>query len=498
MMKERAQWKTTAGFLFAAIGSAVGLGNIWRFSYLTYKFGGGAFLIPYLIALLTVGIPLLILEYGLGHEKESSAPMAFAKVGHQYEWIGWWAVTFVMFGIVLYYMVVIAWALNYLIFSFNLSWGNDTNTFFFKTFLNTSKGPFTIGNIRPLILVAVAIIWFINWFIVYKGIKKGIEKASKIFMPLLFFVTLLLVIWGLTLPGARDGIKTYLKPNFKILKTRAVWEAAFGQIFFTLSLGFGIMIAYASYLPRKTNIVKNALITSFANSGFSFLAGFAVFSALGYMAHSSHLPMDKVVTQSIGLAFVSYPKIIDSLPILKSLFGILFFGMLVIAGISSSISIIEAFTSAIIDKFHWKRKKVVTVISILGFFGSLLFVTQAGLYWLDIVDHFLNTFGLIAVGLLESIIIGWFYKASTLRNHINKSLDNSKLILGQWWDFSIKIIIPIVLGFILITSFISELSAPYGGYQWKAVLLIGRDWLYYTLIIAIILSMTKRTVNYNK
>ena len=497
-METRNQWKTTAGFLFAAIGSAVGLGNIWRFSYLTYQYGGGAFLIPYFIALITVGVPLLILEYGLGHEKESSAPMAFAKVGHQYEWIGWWAVTFVMFGIVLYYIVVIGWALNYLVFSFKLSWGGDTNSFFYGKFLALTKGPSVIGNIRPGILISVAVIWFLNWIIVYNGVEKGIEKANKIFMPLLFLITVLLVIWGLTLPGAGAGIKTYLKPNFAILKSREVWIAAFGQIFFTLSLGFGIMIAYASYLPRKTNIVKNAFITSFANSGYSFLAGFAVFSALGYMAHTTGLPVNKVVDKSIGLAFVTYPKIISSLPFLKSLFGVLFFGMLVIAGLSSSISIVEAFTSAIIDKFHWNRKKVVTVISLLGFSGSLIFTTQGGLFWLDIVDHFLNSFGLIVVGLLEAFIIGWLYKASTLRKHINRSIADSQMILGKWWDWSIKVVIPFILGFILIKSFLGETAQPYGGYKWKEVLLIGRDWLYYTLFAAVILSMIKRTVNYNK
>ncbi|HID46592.1 MAG TPA: sodium-dependent transporter, partial [Chromatiaceae bacterium] len=137
----REQWNSQFGFLLAAVGSAIGLGNIWRFSYLAYEHGGGAFLVPYIIALLTAGIPLLILEYGIGHERVGSAPLAYAKISKRWEWLGWWAVLFVMFGIVLYYSVVIAWCMNFFLLSFDLGWGDDPNTFFFKAFLQVSDSP---------------------------------------------------------------------------------------------------------------------------------------------------------------------------------------------------------------------------------------------------------------------------------------------------------------------------------------------------------------------
>ncbi len=164
------------------------------------------------------------------------------------------------------------------------------DTFFYTEFLAKSKGPSDIGHIRTPIFLGLAIVWFFNWLIVYRGIQKGVELANKIFMPLLFVLTAVLVFWSLTLDGAMVGIKEYLTPDFSKLSSPDVWIDAYSQIFFTLSLGFGIMIAYASYLPAKSNITRNALLTGFINSGFSIFAGFAVFSVLGFMAVSQQQP----------------------------------------------------------------------------------------------------------------------------------------------------------------------------------------------------------------
>jgi len=481
----RPQWKTHIGFLLAAVGSAVGLGNIWRFPYLCYKNGGGAFLIPYFIALLIVGLPLMILEIGLGHKMRGSAPASFASVSKRWEWIGWWQIIFVMFGIVLYYTVVISWCANFFCYSFNLAWGQDPNTFFFKDFLMVSDSPFSIKDLRTPIVLGLVVVWFLNWLIVFKGVQKGLERANKIFMPLLFLLIAIIVFWSLRLPGAKAGLVAYLKPNWEQLGNVRVWMDAFGQIFFTLSLAFGIMVAYASYLPKKSQIVRDSVLIGTINCLFSVFAGLGVFAVLGYMVHSTSMPMESVVKEAIGLAFVVFPKAISLLPVFSQLFGALFFGSLVIAGLSSSISIIEAFTSGIVDKFHYPRRAVVSVISVCGFLGSIIFATKAGLLWLDIVDHFLMQYGLIVAGIFECILIGWIYKTKVLRAHINYySLWN----LGRWWDVSIKFIIPIILLVILATSLKEEFAAAYGGYPWLAIVLIGRDWLIYTLFMAIVVS----------
>jgi len=481
---KREQWKSQLGFLLAAVGSAIGLGNIWRFSYMAYSHGGGAFLIPYLTALFTAGIPLLILEFGMGHERIGSAPLACAKIRRNWEWLGWWAVVLVMFGIELYYTTIISWCLNFFILSLNFGWGEDTNAFFFKEFLAMSEKPSQLGQIRTPIFFGLTIVWFLNWLIIYRGIQKGVELANKIFMPLLFALTALLVFWSLTLEGATDGIKAYLTPDFSKLSSPQVWIDAYSQIFFTLSLGFGIMIAYASYLPKKSDITRNSILTGLINSGYSLFAGFAVFAVLGFMANSQQKPISEVVSQSIGLAFVAYPKAVSIMPG-GEIFGAIFFLCLFVAGLSSSISIIEAFTSAIIDKFGMSRKSVVTPVCVIGFAGSIVFASQAGIHWLDILDHFLTHYGLVVIGLFECILVGWLFKLDVLKKHINKI---SSIKLGIWWDMLIKYFVPLVLGTILIGDVWGELKKPYGGYSWTSLILIGRDWLLLTLITGFIIS----------
>jgi len=487
---QRSQWNSNIGFLAAAIGSAIGLGNIWRFSYMCYDNGGGAFLIPYVVALLTAGIPLMILEFGLGHRHVGSAPKSLHLVAPHWEWLGWYSVVFVMFGIMLYYVVIIGWCVNYFIFAMDLHWGDHPEAFFLEDFLGRSAGPSELGNVRLTILLATAIVWFIHWFISYRDIAKGIERACKIFMPVLFVLTSILVVWTLSLPGSGEGIRWYLKPDlgkiFSGEKWYKVWAAAYGQIFFTLSLGFGIMIAYASYLDRKANIVQLAVWTSVVNCCYSFFAGFAVFGTLGYMAQKTGLPPEEVVQSGPGLAFIAYPQAISLLPFGRELFGMMFFFVLILAGVSSGVSIMEAFASAAQDKFGFPRAKLITLLCVLGFLGSILFTTQAGLHWLDIVDHFLNIYGLVFVGLMECIIIGWAYKTIKLRKHVDQL---SKRHWSPLWANSIKWVVPIILLFILAQNFWGEVKEPYGGYSWAAVIVLGFGWVVATLFAGVVISL---------
>ncbi|MDH5680982.1 MAG: sodium-dependent transporter [Spirochaetota bacterium] len=492
---DREQWKSQFGFLMAALGSAIGLGNIWRFSYMAYDNGGGAFLIPYLIALITAGIPLLILEFGIGHERIGSAPLAFRKYHKQWEWVGWWAIVFIMFGIELYYSVIISWCINYFRFAFNLSWGDNPGHFFESDFLNVSKSPTELGSIQPEILIGLVIVWIVSWFIIYRGVGRGLELANKIFMPLLFILMAILVFWSMTLDGAWDGLKAYLIPDFSKLTKAKVWLDAYSQVFFSLGLGFGIMITYASYLPKKTNITRSALITSLLDSGFAIFAGFAVFAVLGFMANSVGKPVQDVVKGGPGLAFVAYPAALNAMadklsPTVGKFFGAAFFLSLVVAGFSSAISIIEAFVSALVDKFRWNRKVVVSVVAVVGLAGGLIFTTGAGLHWLDIVDHFLTRYGLVVVGLLECVVVGWFFRIEVLRHHINQV---STLQLGDWWGWTIRMLVPVILIAIIGGSLFEEFSKVYGDgkYTIAQLLTIGFGWLMATIMAAVALASAR-------
>lgn len=483
-------WSSRTGFIFAAVGSAVGLGNIWRFSYVTYENGGGAFLIPYFVALFTVGIPLMILEFGLGSRFRGAAPLALRRVRKKFEWIGWWSA---LTGVIIatYYSVVASWALVYLGKAFTLEWGVDTNAYFFGTVLQTSGSVWDLGGFPTAILASLVAIWIMIWIVEVKGVQSGIERANKIFMPLLWILAVVLVARALTLEGAFTGIDWYLKPDFDRLFDHNVWLAAYGQIFFSLSLASGSMIAYSSYLPKESDIVNNAFIVSFANCAFSFLMGFAVFGTLGYMAATTGQGVEDIVASGIGLAFVVFPEALGLLPELKVLTAVVFFTCLVVAGLSTLISMVEGFAAALMDKFDVGRTTAVNVTIGFSLLGSLLYATRGGLYWLDIVDHLINVYGLLAVGALEVIAIGLLLGGYGMKEWVNARSD---VRAGAWWDVSVKLIAPLILVALIASETISDLESPYGGYPETAIYL-GLAFIAAGLALSFLLTTTRREVD---
>ena len=487
MEENREQWGSKFGFIVAAVGSAVGLGNIWRFPYLVYSNGGGAFLVPYFIAIITAAIPLLILEYGMGHKYRGSTPLAFARANKKWEWLGWWP-TVNAFVILCYYSMILSWAIKYLTLSFTKGWGKNPNNYFYNEFLKSSSSPFDFGHIVLPILIGIAILWFVNWFICFRGIKSGIEKINKVLLPLLILIMIIIVIKGLTLNGASLGLNKLFTPDWNKVKDPNVWIAAYGQVFFSLSVAMGIMVTYSSYLPKKTDINNSAFMTGFANCGFEFLCAIGVFSILGFMATSEGVPINEVVSGGIGLAFIVFPKVFSLMGVWGNILGVLFFLCLVFAGLTSSVSLVEAVAAPIIDKTGANRKKVVTLLAIFGFLISVIYSTGAGLYLLDIIDNFINNYGIVVVGLLEAFVIGWIVKPDTIRNHTNSI---SYFNIGRWWNVLIKFVTPSILLIMLISSIVTEVKTPYGGYTKGALLVYG--WLVIALTIAasIILSKMK-------
>ncbi|WP_217588655.1 sodium-dependent transporter [Lentibacillus saliphilus] len=445
-METRSQWGTRAGFILAAMGSAIGLGNIWRFPATAYENGGGAFFIPYLIALLTAGIPILIMEFTMGHKYRGSAPLTFRKVNKKSEVVGWWAVM-VAFVISTYYSVIIAWAISYSVFSINLSWGDDTGSFLIGDYLQRTVDPGQTGSFVPGVLIPLIIVWVLVLGILFRGVKKGIEVANRIFIPALAVIFLIIVIRAVTLPGAMEGLEAFFKPDFSQILNPQVWVAAYGQIFFSLSIAFAIMITYSSYLPKKSDITNNAFITGFGNSSFELLAGIGVFGILGYMASTTGQTIDSVVQGGVGLAFIAFPEIINNFPAFNELFGFLFFACLVLAGLTSLMSIIETYIAGLSEKFNISRGKAVLFGGGTAAVISLLFATQGGLFFLDSADYFINQFGVALLGLVEVVLLVWvFRKLKGLRTHAD---DVSDIRLGSWWTISLGVITPVVLGYMM-------------------------------------------------
>jgi NSS family neurotransmitter:Na+ symporter len=478
MSNERGQWGSRMGFILAAIGSAIGLGNIWRFPYVASSNGGGAFLIPYLFALLTAGIPILILEFAVAHKIKTSAPGCFGRISKKMELLGW-GQTLISFGITVYYIAIIGWTINYLGYAFTSAWGTDTQGFFFSEFLHITDGPFVIGGLNTKMLVALALVWGINYIVLMGGIKAGIEKANKIFMPLLILCLFIVAFRGITLDGAMQGLDYFFKPNFGALKDPTVWIAAYGQIFYSLSICFGIMITYASYLPEKTDIVNNAFLTGLGNCSFSILSGIAVFSVLGYMAAQQGVAVSEVSAGGIGLAFIVFPQAINALPGANGFMGALFFLCLIFAGLSSSMSIMEVLVSSITDKFGFKRGTTLTTITVVGFIVSLIFVSGAGLYILDIVDHFINTYAIAISGLIEIIFIAWFFNLEEVRQYANSMSD---FAVGTWWNFTLKYMTPVLLTVMFVFNTYTDFTKGYEGYSIKALSVYGGG----TLVIIVL------------
>lgn len=492
MAHHQETWGSRVGFIMAAVGSAIGLGNIWRFPYMVYENGGGAFLIPYLTAMLTAGIPLVILEYGMGHRFRGSAPSIFASISRRWEWIGWWQVL-VSFVISLYYVAVIGWAISYVGFAVTQAWGTDTAGFFMNSFLQISDSPTNFQAMNWPVFGAIALAWAVCWVVLYSGVKGGIERASKIFMPLLFILVLAIVGRVLFLPGAISGVDWLFKPDFSALSKGSVWISAYGQIFYTLSVGMAILLTYSSYLPKDSDVSNNAFMTVFINCGFSMLSGIMIFGVLGYMAVSKGVAIDEVVSSGVGLCFITIPQAINFMPMPK-LFGVLFFCAISVAGISSQISLCEACISSIRSKFNVSRKKAVSVYCALGLVVGAVFASNAGLLVLDIVDHFIMNFGVLMTGLVETIAMAWFFNLDSMRQHINKVSD---FALGRWWNFSLKFVTPMLLGYMAIKNFIGDLATPYGGYPLHAVVMFGWCVALGVLLVGWLIQSGKGDESYN-
>lgn len=463
----RERWSNRTLFIFAAIGSAIGLGNIWRFPYLSYEYGGGVFLIPWVIGLIVLGIPWMMMEFGMGRYFQKGAPGVFEGIGKKWEWVGWWPV-FCAFLIDTYYVVILAWSLRYVVSSATMAWGvgeagaTGAGAYFFEQVLNLSSGPGVLGAPVLPLLGFLALTWVVLFFIMFKG-ARVIGKVAVWTVTIPWALLLVLLVRGLTLPGAVDGLNYYLSPDLVALGNVDVWFAAFSQIAFTLSLGMAGMFAYGSFIAKKADVTNNAFIASFSNCATSFFAGFAVFSIVGFIMQSLSVPVGDVSSAGLGLAFVTFPVGISMLPGANAFIGILFFLCVFFLGIDSAFFLAYGGVIApLMDKFGWSRVKTTAIVCVAAFAIGIVYTTTGGLYWLDIVDRTVCFYGLLITGALACLVVGWRFGADKLRAHLNETSD---IKVGSWWNWLLKIVVPLGLLFVVIYGgFMQDIPASYGGY----------------------------------
>jgi NSS family neurotransmitter:Na+ symporter len=506
----RTAWNSKLGFILAASGAAIGLGNLVFFSANAYQYGGGAFYLPYLIGLFLIGIPVMILEFGLGSYTQRSFPRAlFNLTGKRGEFFGWWSAGCALF-ISMYYITILGWGAGMFVSSFTGLFqpgatapfagmhqpaaGVNAKIFFFHL----------VATWWPVL--GVVVVWGLNLITLWRG-TDSIEWAVRIALPLMWIFMVILIIRGLTLNGGISGMMYLFTPNFKGIMDPAVWKGAFAQILFTLSLGLGVMTTYASYLPKNSDTTNNSILVSTLNCGFGFLAGIAIFSMLfAFRINPSG-------GTSLSLSFFAIPKGISEFPAATQLFGGLFFLLFLIAGITSSISFIEMIVASVGDKLNVSRKKALLLIAIPGILGSVCFalpmVIDPGLTGdgtlgqtlLDLLNHWAFSYTLLLVGTTECILIGWVFGIDKLRVYINK---NSSLTLGIWFNYLIKYVSPALLALILVWNLVNEFSSPlYGsnysihGWSWL-IYLVPLFWITTTLAAAYYLTFHQSYESYDK
>lgn len=449
--ENKSLWNSNITFILAMIGSAVGLGNIWRFPNVLYSNGGGSFMIPYIVSLFLLGISFVLVEYAVGYKFKTSLSKILFTVCNKLEPVAWFVLT-IVFLITTYYVCVVGWDLIYVVLSFTKAWGSNPDLFFSQSVLQATDTIDGITKIVPAVLAAIVIIWFTSWAILRTNLNDGIGKVSKILLPLLCIIVVIIVAFSLTLPGASIGYTQIFTPDWNALLNPNVWLAAFGQIVFSLSLGMAIALTYASYLPEGSKLTDNAIVVAFSNSGFEVFNSIGIFSILGFMAMTSGIPFNELVTEGTGLAFVVFPQVFNVMGPSAQIIGPLFFLCILFAGITSIIALMEGVCYSISEKFSFSRKKTATIACIVGACVSSIFATGAGSIILGVFDAFLNNFALLFAVLLECIIFGWIYDFDELIATLNK---NSRIKVGKTWKIVIKFILPICIAFLWIQGIYS-------------------------------------------
>ncbi|XP_047675329.1 sodium- and chloride-dependent GABA transporter 2 [Tachysurus fulvidraco] len=453
-MKDRGQWSNKLEFVLSVAGEIIGLGNVWRFPYLCYKNGGGAFFIPYLIFLATCGIPVFFLETALGQYTSEGGVTCWRKISPLFEGIGY-ATQVIVALLNIYYIIVLAWGIFYLSFSFSwdLPWASCNNTwntdacvefqrrndsidqshlenatspvieFWERRVLRISSGIDEIGELHWDMTLCLLFAWILCYFCIWKGVKST-GKVVYFTATFPYVMLLVLLIRGITLPGAWRGIRFYLYPDLGRLADPQVWMDAGTQIFFSYAICLGCLTALGSYNKYNNNCYRDCVALCFLNSGTSFVAGFAIFSILGFMSFEQNVPISEVAESGPGLAFIAYPRAVSMMPF-SPLWACFFFIMIVLLGLDSQFVCVESLVTAVVDMhpsvFRRKNRRELLILAVAcaSFLMGLIMLTEGGMYVFQLFDYYAASgMCLLFVGVFETICIAWIYGAERFYDNI--------------------------------------------------------------------------------
>jgi NSS family neurotransmitter:Na+ symporter len=423
--ENREQWHSNLGFIFAAIGSAVGIGNIWRFPYIVGTNGGGAFLVTYVIVIFSFGLAFMVLEIAIGRYYQTSILSAFERIRRRFKWIGVIMIG-ITFAILSYYLVILGWVISYFV-----AWTATGAVPSFEEYT---------GSIYPII--AFFAMLAVNFGIISLGVHRGIENLSKVGVILLLLLMIPLTAIGLYMDGSEKGLEFYLSPDFSRLSDPEVWSIAFGQAFFSLSVGMGVLLVYGSYLRETHSIIKASIIIIVADLAVAFLAGLMIFS----FVFSYGLAPD----QGASLVFRVMPTIFTDIPGFGVVLGSLFFLLVLLAGLTSSISMFEVPVSALEDTFRVSRIKAAAIVSILlSGAGILPALSYSGLAseignipFFDLYDLLFGTYGITISGAIFSIVATWFMDRTKLLEQVNLK---SPFKVPPWVLTIVKFTMPLLI-----------------------------------------------------
>ena len=446
-MKERSSFTSKIGFVLAAAGSAVGLGNIWRFPYLAAKYGGGIFLLVYLILAVTFGFAIMLTEIALGRRTGLSAIEAYKKLDKRFAFVGYItaAVPIIIFP---YYCVIGGWVTKYLAVYLTGAGKQAAEDGFFGEFISKPLEP----------VVWLCIFVFATAVVVFLGVEKGIEKVSKWMMPILAVLSVGIAVYSVMIPGAWEGVIYYIKPDFSRFSATTVL-AALGQLFYSMSLSMGIMITYGSYMRKDSNLESSVRQIELFDTAIAFIAGLMIIPAVFAFSGGD----ESALGTGPSLMFVTLPKVFGSMGIGR-LIGLLFFVLVLFAALTSAISLMETVVSILQDKLKWNRKFTCLVVMILAIaigtpsslgFGIWSHITLIGMSILDFFDFISNSIIMPIVAFLTCIFVGFVVKPSVIVDEVKAS---APFKAEKFYTVIIKWVAPICILAILISSVLSALG----------------------------------------